>query len=305
MSKKTVAIVIAVIMMLCISTPTLAFEDSRTKNSIPDPIGPSVYMSAEDKISFATEMDALYDEGVQKNEISSASREDIDTLLLQAANATDSEKVAINEELANFGIYEFEGQVINPGIGIESAVSDVTVSTPSIYYEAVVHTWTVTCGGYWDNDNWTYDQLVYANVGGPDGFGVGYTSVSGTYNTYLMSAYAEIDNGESGSDFENVTTTNRSDGNGSLGFGFRLQDYKTPNSLGVATYVGKYWSGYCTYSQNFANYSGVATGYYAHTWSSTVINSVTFGVTNKEAGVQISFSSAQHSFDAYGLDRTF
>jgi hypothetical protein len=79
----------------------------------------------------------------------------------------------------------------------------------------------------------------------------------------------------------------------------------TPNSLGLATYVGEYWSGYCTYSQNFANYSGVATGYYAHTWKSTGISSITFGITGEEAGVQIIFSDTENSFDAYGLDRTF
>lgn len=41
-----------------------------------------------------------------------------------------------------------------------SSSSDVTVSTPTIYYNAYNKTWTVTCGGYWKNMNWEKDKAL-------------------------------------------------------------------------------------------------------------------------------------------------
>ena len=182
MGKKLLAGALAAIMMLCVSVPALAFEDSQTVSANSDSLGPSVYLSAKSKIAFAKEMDALCAEKVEKNNISSASRDEVKTLLLQAANATGSEKTTINEKLADYNIYEFKGQVLNSnGIVIQSQSNDVTISTPSTYYDARERSWTVTCGGYWKTSNWEINPwTAYGNIGGPDGFGVGFTSVSGT-----------------------------------------------------------------------------------------------------------------------------
>ena len=275
--KKLLAGIIAVIMIIFVSVPALVYEDRQAESAISAPPGPSVYLSAKDKLAFAKEMDALYAEKLQENDVSFASRDEVSTLLLQAATAIGSGKTAINEKLADYSIYEFNGQVLNSsGIVVQSQLNDVTVLAPSVYYDARERSWTVTCGGSWKTNDWEINPwTVYGNVGGPDGFGMEFTNVSGTYNSYVSDAYAQINNGEGGSDYESVTTPNRSDSNGSLGFGFQLQDYVTANSIGCESYVGKYWSGYCTYSKDFQNYSCVATGYYTHTWNSSVINSIT------------------------------
>lgn len=149
-----------------------------------------------------------------------------------------------------------------------------------------------------ENSNWM-DSLKTGNVGGQDGFGVGYTNIGSSYKSSVVSVSAAIRD-QSGT--ISKTTTNRSDGDGSKGFGFRLQDYVTSDGN---SYVGYKWSGSCTYDSNFGSYSGIATGYYLHTWSSTSINSVSFGIEGKTAGIDIEFSSTANSFTAFGSDKKF
>lgn len=104
-------------------------------------------------------------------------------------------------------------------------------------------------------------------------------------------------------DSRTVSTSYRSDGDGSKGFGFRLQDYAYISPYD--TYVGYKWYGSCTYDTWFGNYSGVATAYYIHTWSSAHINSITFGVEGKTAGVSMDIENRDKSFPAYSFDKTF
>lgn len=78
------------------------------------------------------------------------------------------------------------------------------------------------------------------------------------------------------------------------------QDYITGNQ-----YVGYEWYGTCTYDSWFGSYSGVATAYYIHTWSSATINSISFGQQGKVAGISVSITNQQNSFIGYSSDRTF
>lgn len=97
---------------------------------------------------------------------------------------------------------------------------DVSIYAPEVYYQASNQTWVVSCGGKWKNGN-ALPKLSFfvETIGGPDAFGVGYTSVKSEYNSSVVKTYAYIED-NTGSQKE--STENRSDGDGSLGFGFRL-----------------------------------------------------------------------------------
>lgn len=103
---------------------------------------------------------------------------------------------------------------------------------------------------------------------------------------------------------QKVTTNNRSDGDGSLGFGFRLQDRQLSTPT-FTTYIGHIWYGACTYDEQFASFDAVATGFYTHTYSSATITDVTFGVQGKNAGVNVVLSDMKKGFTGYGADTKF
>ena len=199
---------------------------------------PSVYLSATDKLTFAKEMDELYAKQSLLRSSPTPTREIVDALLLQVLNATPEEKAAINAELETYGVYEFEAPVIESASTCATDSGDVALDTPTIYYEAWSTYWSVTCGGHWKNNE--YGDSA-GNVGGADGFGVGYTNSSNKYSSKVMSASAYMTDVNSN---YRASTSNRSDGDGSKGFGFRIQDHWKSGY-----YVGHKWSGLCTYDR--------------------------------------------------------
>lgn len=99
-----------------------------------------------------------------------------------------------------------------------------------------------------------------------------------------------------------VTTYNRSDGDGSKGFGFRMRDKVITPSLSTVLYVGYQWYGSCTYDANFSSFEGAATAYYIHTYSTANIDGIEFGLDGKTAGVQFDISEEELSMTAYSSD---
>jgi len=97
-----------------------------------------------------------------------------------------------------------------------------------------------------------------------------------------------------------ASTSNRSDGDGSKGFGFRIQDHWKSGY-----YVGHKWSGLCTYDRWFGNYNGVATAYYIHTYDSASLESVSFGFDGKTAGISADITNSVKSFTAFSADKSF
>lgn len=154
--------------------------------------------------------------------------------------------------------------------------------------------WSVTCGGHWKNNE--YGDSA-GNVGGADGFGVGYTNSSNKYSSKVMSASAYMTDVNSN---YRASTSNRSDGDGSKGFGFRIQDHWKSGY-----YVGHKWSGLCTYDRWFGNYNGVATAYYIHTYDSASLESVSFGFDGKTAGISATITNSVKSFTAFSADKSF
>jgi len=167
--------------------------------------------------------------------------------------------------------------------GIHPDNGDVTINEPDIYLLPWNNRWVVACGGHWNNNNWLTSSLSQ-NIRDADAFGVGYTHTNGDYRSLVTASSAWISD-ESGE--KKSTTANRSDGDGALGFGFRLQDYIFDKSILASNkgYVGYKWAGDVTYDDWFGSYSFIATSYYIHTYSTATLDSITFGIqgANKPA----------------------
>lgn len=294
MMKKVISIVLTLVLLLSMSVSAVAAENSF--DSEVDTV--SIYLNSTEKMSFANKMDAIYADALSNGEIKSGTREELDTLMEKATFATtEVEKENIRQELAQYGVYMYDSPVIAQP---RSGTGDVTMATPIVFYESWEKTWTVTCGGNWKNTNWA-EQILVGDVGGDEAFGVGYTNSSNTYKSSVVRASAYITDSANN---KMVSTSNRSDGDGSKGFGFRLQDY-IYNTSTTSEYVGYKWYGTCTYDADFGTYNGVATAYYVHTYSKAEISGVSFGIEGKTAGVSVDISSKSYSFTAYSNDKTF
>lgn len=288
MKKRLLMLTLSTILFL--STISVSAAETDIKLSYSTISDNTIYMSAESKQLFAKKMNKVYEDALETNEAEPISEEIVEQLMVEIAFSTGAEKDALLEQLEMYGIYQYNE---TPDIELYSTSSDVSLKTPTIFYSASANTWTVACQGNWKNNNWNVG--VSGNIGGTDGFGVAYTNTS-SYNTYVVGCSAYIADQNGGN---MVTTSHRSDGNGAQGFGFELQDYCT-GSL----YVGYKWYGSCTYSSNFANFSGTATAYYAHTYSTAYIQSVTF-TSSSNPGVNITIANRENSFKTYSSDKTF
>lgn len=278
------------LLLLVFCTMSVSASDGDSGLSSIRAINNGIYLDAESKQDFAEEMDRVYEEAMEKNEIIKVSNDDVEQLMVKVAFADGNEKLALLEQLEMCGVYQY-----NKNIDVElySDSSDVTIKAPNIFYSASANTWTVSCQGNWKNSNWNTGGT--GNIGGYDGFGVAYTKASG-YNTSVVgsSAYIADQNGNN-----MKKTSYRSDGNGAQGFGFQLQDY-----VSGTKYIGYRWYGSCTYGSNFANFSGIATAYYVHTYETAYIKSVTF-TGGSQPGVSIEIANQSHAFKAYSTDTRF
>jgi len=293
--RKILSLILSIVLLVGMTIPVSASEISA-----PTIESTSVYLDADSKIEFAKQMDARYSADLKDGKIKKGTIEEIEKLMMQSTFASGNERESINKELAAYGVYEFNTSKIPTTITPYSGTNDVILQTPIIFYETWEKTWTVTCGGNWKNNNWA-EQIWAGNVGEPDAFGVGYTNTSNPYSSYVIRSSAYITDQDNN---RTVSTSYRSDGDGSKGFGFRLQDYihANPND---SSYVGYKWYGSCTYDSKFGTYNGVATAYYIHTWSSAHITSLTFGVEGKTAGLSVSIDNMQKSFIGYSNDKIF
>lgn len=243
-------------------------------------------------------MDDLYLKENKDTKIEKVSSKKIESLMLKATNCDDQQKEKIYKQLAKYGCYVMPKDESPISIAASSGTNDVSISSPTIYYNAYNKTWTVTCGGYWKTTAW--NKFLPGDVGGKDGFGVGFTNTS-SYKSSVISASGYITDGN-----KYVSTSYRSDGDGSKGFGFRLQDYIYSTNMGcLYHYVGETWSGLCNYDSWFGSYSGVATAYYIHTYSSASLSGVEFGVDGKTAGISASISKESDSFTGFSSDTRF
>lgn len=225
----------------------------------------------------------------------------------------NADKEGIEQELNNYGVFLLDAP--ESVFQIMSDNGDINMTQPLISYDSFDSTWSIAGGGSWNNNNWVNDVsglwIGYVdetkNMGGKDGFGVGFTSLTGTYQSQVVDQYAYISDGLG----NNRETNNRSDGDGSKGFGFELQDFARIHSIDIwsgnytLSYVGKHFGGCVVYDSSFTYLDGVATSYYIHTYNNAVINSVEFGVSGKSAGINATIENQSSSFSAYSIDTRF
>ncbi len=302
---KLVSIVLS-ICLLCTNWTIYASESNKIENIqglSTVSTGPSVYMTANEKLQFAAEKEALVAKQLRTYSNNENRKNLVEELLLKIA--IEEDKDLINAQLESLGVYKFTGakEIIGTKAG-----GGIIINTPDIYYTTGDATWNVVCGGKWTDDSWMAHAAVGEDIGNPDGFGVGYTNISGQYKTRVVKTTGALNNAKTGTGYIGFTTSNRSDGDGRYGFGFRMQDYVTDN-VNNPEFIGKGWSGVCTYTSDFAYYNGIATAYYVHTWSRANISSVSFNVSGSPAGVvggiNIQITNNQYSRKEYSADASF
>lgn len=204
----------------------------------------------------------------------------------------------IDKELESLGIYKLDVPESDDTANAMSSSADVYLAKPSIFYDSWSREWGVSTSGYWRNTN--FDGIV-GNVGGRDGYGITYYNTSGTYSTSVTSSYASIydQNGENSD-----TTWNPSNGDGKYGVEFELQDYRKVGS--ADRYIGAKFDCCIWYTSSWSSFNGYARTLYAHTWSTTNISSVQFGVDGKQFGCDVTFSSTSNNFKCFnGADAAF
>lgn len=256
---------------------------------------------------------------INSKTIKKKSTEELNKLLATIASGENLNEADSISQLEGYGVFKLDVPE-NYNFNIMSVDnSDITMTNPSIYYDYNTSEWVITGGGYWKNDNWlehvpnkwcTSGANTSCNVGGRDGFGVGFVNTGGNYTASVNSSYAYISDGEGRSS----DTTVRSDGNGQMGFGFQLQDYLykkcvcliyLPADTSKFSYVGKHFAGLTRYSSSFADYNGNAVSYYTHTWNNTVLQSVSFGISGNSAGVSFTYQNQGNNFSGFSSDTSF
>lgn len=278
----------------------------------------SSYIIVKAKEDLKAYADSKMSMSLSNSSLAVVNQEQVNYLLAKSAAFNDS---SVEPLLEKYGVYKLNlpENIEKESIGVFATDnSNITMSKPSIYYDATTKEWVVVGGGYWHTDKWIeYIPSVWGfggagstkSVGGTDGFGVAYTSTGGKYTSLVKSSYAYMSDG-SGNE---ISTTVRADGDGKQGFGFKLQDKlrKIDDLFGYFadtrdfTYIGKHFAGLSRYDSNFTNYSGVATSYYLHTYSEASISSLKFGISGKTAGLDFTITNSQYSFPGFSSDTRF
>jgi len=213
--------------------------------------------------------------------------------------------------LSELGVFE-----VNPEKVVEYAASssgDVTLNKPTIRYDSSTKQYIITATGKWNKHSyevpawsWWYPSVGSTkDIGGPDAIGISLTNTSGTTSGLaLKSGYGNFYNGSATKTSSTLATENDN-----FGGGYKVQDFikftKVDNYIlwCNTTYLYNAYNMTCVirYNSNFKNYNGNAKLFYAHTWNSTSVTSVSVSKT----GAGIGWSSTANRWDAYSYARTF
>lgn len=219
----------------------------------------------------------------------------------------DTEELRL--ELERKGVYILDTPVVDDVTTFSSTVdaSYVRMSTPIVYYNEYTDTWGVAGGGYYIDISWITSMLALGktrDIGGYDAYGVTFTNTQGKYTSRIVSQYAYINDGNG---HERVSNS-LNDGDGRNGYGFRFQDYgvaaeqATNGLLYLKYYVGKHFATVVTFTSDFANYAGIATSYYVHTYDKAELRSVSLSTSS---GLSFAVTVEESSFPAYSSQIRF
>lgn len=213
----------------------------------------AVYMNADRKNIFMKEQNQVFAEKKENEEVHNLTLDELSTLIEEAMFEGEYDE-ELTEKLEGCGIYQFETMYsLIPTI----QNWEIEILKPQIYYNANDGSWIVACGGY-NNDNDWQNQIISGDVGGREHFGVRFSNVSGSYDTWVKDVKSYI---VDATDNQRIENYNRADGDGSKGFSFELQDYTYMDGFDK-NYVGYRWFGLCIYGEGFQNYDADVTVFY-------------------------------------------
>lgn len=207
------------------------------------------------------------------------------------AGAVDADEAYT--ELEEMGVYRLDTE--EESVMPLSSPADVVINRVAIVYDAAQAQWVVSGGGYWVNDAaWKAEKILR----GYDGIGVKLYNTSGTYNTRVL--YSSVYYSDGGSNERRHNNPSVSDGR--QGVFFQYEDAKITGGLFGSndTYLGKHFSATSVYDNNFSNFHGYARTQYTHTWSNSVINSISIGVDSFGIGV----TDVSNSFTCFSSGET-
>lgn len=308
--KKYYALVLSLILCFTLSQNAFAYDVDSDNQYI---YGNATTLTASEKRAFAEEVTKQYSESKALNHYAAEQPYDItqiNSLMVEAAFAEDQASRDIYlGQLEKLGIYQYPTETSDMPTPMSDS-GDVSIDKPDIYYSVQEKVWIVANDGRWRSEEWKYEiPPAGGDVGGPDVFGVGFTNTSGDYNASVVRCFGILRNGWDGSQERKNDTYNRGDADSSTGFYFELQDsierVDTTKAALENTYVGSEWFSSCTYSEEFADFSGTATGFYAHTWGEAVISGISLGIDGKTAGLHMTMEMKDYTFSAYGPDTKF
>lgn len=141
-------------------------------------------------------------------------------------------------------------------VSLSSAPNDYTCTDVIISYDYYKGEWIVSGGGYWNNGNWMKDK---------DGVWIGYTG-----ETKLLGTPD------------------------AFGIAFEMQDKIVCTYGGVGStykFIGYNFGSSVRYNSSFSSYHGYARSFYVHTWDKAKIDSINFGVSGKQFGIEFSISN--------------
>ena len=254
--------------------------------------------------------------------IFAAQYDNVETLTGEEALAHDekandillSDKLSSEQKrdyLSQLGIFE-----INPDKIVEYAASssgDVTLDKPSISYDSTTKQYILTATGKWKKHSyevptwtWWYPSVGSTkDIGGTEAIGISLTNTSGsTSGLAINSGYGYFYNGNAVKKSTTLATENDN-----YGGGYKVQDFikftKVDNYVlwCNTTYQYNAYNMTCVlrYNSNFKNYNGNAKLFYAHTWDSTSVTSVSVSKT----GAGLGWSKSSNHWDSYSYARTF
>ena len=214
-------------------------------------------VTAADKLALKTEIDGRMagktsaDEGVRLTKV--------EQLLLEYG-CTGNMHLLPN--LMGEGVYLLEKPMAHHVGGVESAKrgeANVTVFSPSVFYDGYTQEWIVLCGGRWNGDR---DVRFAGDVGGRNRFGVTCAGDPETYNSHVPYAVAGLWAADGTDDDLRSYTNYRAGGNGAGSFDFELQDYVVITGIYDRHYVGEQWAGFCRFAPGYETYEAELSAFY-------------------------------------------
>lgn len=224
---------------------------------------------------------------------------------------TQGDETARQQALEEMGIFKLETSDEIVGNGRSTNASKVTLSVPTVYYDAYTGEWVLMADGSWKNiDGLETPTFWFASVG--DEFNIGGTDAVGILLTDTYGDFNGISLMEGTGQFwgDGITATYNRDGmipssNGAI---FKLQDkIKITRRAGFIIYVYEYsynafdFYTHLRYNANFVNYRGNAVLFYAHTWDKTELNGISIGLDS----IGVSWSNGSSGWNAIGNDKPF